>query len=212
MKMNQLHLEIVDWKSLGPGPVIGVDEVGRGCLAGPVVAGAALLRSDDEVSFLTDSKLLSEKQREEIAPRIERAHWVGIGIASVEEIDSINILQASLLAMKRAVEELEKKMGESAAHVLIDGNQKIPRFERKQSTFIKGDLRVAPISAAAIVAKVYRDRLMRDLGEKYPVYGFQNHKGYACASHKKSIEEHGPCVWHRRTFSGVKEHLSIARP
>ena len=199
--------EKVDWKAYGPGPIIGVDEVGRGCLAGPVVAGAALLRSDACLEFLTDSKLLSEKQRETYAPQIESAHWVGIGVASVEEIDSINILQASLLAMRRAVEELEKKINARAGHVLIDGNKMIPRFERRQTTFVKGDLRVAPISAAAIVAKVFRDQMMRELGEQFPHYGFQGHKGYASQTHKKAIEEHGPCQWHRKTFSGVKEHL-----
>lgn len=206
-KLLALEFEPVDWKVLGPGPIIGVDEVGRGCLAGPVVAGAALLRSEEGLEFLTDSKLLSEKQREEYAPLIEQAHWVGIGVASVEEIDSINILQASLLAMRRAVEELEKKMNAKAGHVLIDGNKAIPRFQRRQTTFVKGDLRVAPISAAAIVAKVFRDRMMRELGGQFPHYGFESHKGYASPVHKKAIADHGPCLWHRKTFAGVKEHL-----
>lgn len=204
---SKLEYEPVDWKALGPGPIIGVDEVGRGCLAGPVVAGAALLRSDEGLQFLTDSKLLSEKQRETYAPLIEQAHWVGIGVASVEEIDAINILQASLLAMKRAVEELEKRMNAKAGHLLIDGNKAIPRFDRRQTTFVKGDLRVAPISAAAIVAKVFRDRMMRELGGQFPHYGFESHKGYASPIHKEAIAQHGPCLWHRKTFAGVKEHL-----
>ena len=201
----------MDHTTFAPAPIVGVDEVGRGCLAGPVYAGAVCLRSDDSLLLLTDSKLLSEKRRDEIAPLILNSHWVGIGSASVEEIDELNILQASLLAMKRAVEELEKQMGFSAGHVLVDGNQKIPDLKRPQTTLVKGDLRCLPISAASIVAKVARDQLMRDLAEKFPVYGFEKHKGYGCKTHRDAIATHGPSVWHRQSFRGVKEHLP-ARP
>jgi ribonuclease HII len=187
--------------------VIGVDEVGRGCLAGPVYAAAVSFKSDILADLVTDSKLLSEKRREELAREILVHHHVGIAFATVEEIDEINILQASLLAMKRAVEKLRVKRG----HVLIDGNQKIPRLPKcyQQTTVVKGDLRVALISAASIVAKVTRDQLMKDLSLQYPHYGFEAHKGYSTVVHKESISAHGPCIHHRRTFSGVKEFLAL---
>ena len=194
----------IDWRTYSPVPIIGVDEVGRGCLAGPVYAAAVIFRSEELSNLVTDSKLLSEERREELAAKILRAHQVGIGSASVEEIDELNILQASLLAMKRAVESL----GVSGCHVLVDGNQKIPGLRGFQQTaIVKGDLRVAPISAASIVAKVTRDRLMKELGEKFPHYGFEAHKGYSTPNHKESIVQHGPCEWHRKSFAGVKEYV-----
>lgn len=204
LKVVKPEYEKVDWRSFSPGPVIGVDEVGRGCLAGPVYASAVIFRSDILSDLVTDSKLLSEKRRDELAEQIIKEHHVGIGYATVEEIDQINILQASLLAMKRAVEQLKVKGG----HVLIDGNQRIPNLLGfKQTTVIKGDLRVATISAASIVAKVTRDRLMAELGETLPHYGFSSHKGYSTQAHKAAIAQHGPCFAHRKTFAGVKEHL-----
>ncbi|MGZ3772305.1 MAG: ribonuclease HII [Pseudobdellovibrionaceae bacterium] len=194
----------VDWKEFNPTPVIGVDEVGRGCLAGPVYAAAVVFKSEALADLVTDSKLLSEERREELAELILKEHQVGIGSASVEEIDEINILQASLLAMRRAIENLNLKTG----HVLIDGNAKIPGLKGfEQTTFVKGDLRVAPISAASIVAKVTRDRLMKEYGVKFPVYGFEAHKGYSTPAHKENIGVHGPCEIHRKSFAGVKEHL-----
>ncbi len=204
VKTAKPEYEKIDWRSFSPGPVIGVDEVGRGCLAGPVYASAVIFRSDILSDLVTDSKLLSEKRRDELAEQILKEHHVGIGYATVEEIDQINILQASLLAMKRAVEQLNVKGG----HVLIDGNQKIPNLLGFQQTaVIKGDLRVATISAASIVAKVTRDRLMAELGETFPHYGFSSHKGYSTQAHKAAIAQHGPCFAHRKTFAGVKEHL-----
>jgi ribonuclease HII len=152
---------------------------------------------------------LSEKRREEIAPLITANHYVGIGSASVEEIDELNILQASLLAMKRAVENLENAMGKRSGHILVDGNQKIPNFERLQTTLIKGDLRCAPISAASIVAKVARDKLMKEYSARWIEYGFEKHKGYGSEAHRKIIAKIGPCPCHRKTFKGVKEYLSI---
>lgn len=203
---KKIDLPKVEWREFSPAPVIGVDEVGRGCLAGPVYAAAVIFKSDALNDLVTDSKLLSEERREELAEMILREHHVGIGHATVEEIDEINILQASLLAMKRAIENL----GVSSGHVLVDGNMKIPGLLGfSQTPVVKGDLRVAPISAASIVAKVTRDRLMKELGEQFPVYGFEAHKGYSTPVHKKSIVEHGPCEVHRKSFSGVKEHLSI---
>jgi ribonuclease HII len=207
-KSNEIIFEKIDWKKFSPGPVVGVDEVGRGCLAGPVYAAAVCLKDDSVVAALTDSKLLSEKKREELMPLILSHHWVGVGFATVEEIDSINILQASLLAMKRAVGNLEIAMGCPTGHLLVDGNMKVPGLTMKQTTLVKGDLRCAPISAASIVAKVTRDRLMKDLGREFPSYGFEGHKGYAAPTHKKAIEAVGPCIHHRRSFAGVKEHLA----
>lgn len=222
------NLDPIDWKLYAPAPIIGVDEVGRGCLAGPVYAGAAILKDDALSHLLTDSKLLSEKRREELSSQIKLNHFCAIGIAAPEEIDELNILQASLLAMRRAVEnlwqvyiestEVRTQFGQltmsdlqkgSRAHLMIDGTFKIPQFKVQQSTFIKGDLRVAPISAAAIVAKVARDHLMAEMGKEYPQYGFEKHKGYSTAYHKQSIAKHGPCPQHRKSFAGVKEHVGI---
>lgn len=205
-KIEKPTLPPVDWMSFLPAPIIGVDEVGRGCLAGPVFAAAVFFKSNKYVQEVTDSKLISEARREELSALILQEHFVGIGSASVEEIDQINILQASFLAMKRAIEALNLKTG---GHVLVDGHMKIPNLVGfEQTPIIKGDLRAAPISAASIVAKVARDRLMKELGAQYPEYGFEVHKGYSTAKHKGSIERVGPCIIHRKTFAGVKEHLA----
>lgn len=197
----------IHYLDYSPHPIVGVDEVGRGCLAGPVVASAVCLQSNLYQSEMTDSKLLSEKRREELAPLLCQAHWFGLGSASVEEIDELNILQASLLAMKRAVENLEEKMGQKSGHILVDGNMKIPDLSRKQTTIIKGDLRVLPISAASIIAKAHRDGLMRTYAQEYPQYGFEKHKGYGSESHRKAIENWGPTDIHRASFKGVKEYI-----
>jgi ribonuclease HII len=205
------QLEIVDWTKFKPGPVFGVDEVGRGCLAGPVVAGAACLdlnlRDISLLQGLTDSKLLSDKKREVFAEIVLTRFQVGLGFASPKEIDELNILQASLLAMKRAVEALEEKMGQKAGQVLIDGQFKIPDLKRSQTCLIKGDLRCLPISAAAVVAKVHRDSMMSKFGERYPRYGFEKHKGYASALHREAIKSCGVTDIHRKSFRGVKEYL-----
>lgn len=204
-------LKPISWrKFLSADPdhrVVGVDEVGRGCLAGPVYAAAVSFKSGKFTNLVTDSKLLSEKRREQLAEGIFVHHHVGIGFATVEEIDEINILQASLLAMRRAVEKLEIVTG----HILIDGNMKIPNMPAhfEQTTVVKGDLRVALISAASIVAKVTRDQLMKNMANQFPHYGFDSHKGYSTIVHKQSIAIHGPCIHHRRTFAGVKEHLTL---
>lgn len=201
---KKLDLPEVLWREFSPAPIIGVDEVGRGCLAGPVYAAAVIFRSEVLADEVTDSKLLSEERREELAALIKKEHHVGIGFATAQEIDELNILQASLLAMKRAIQALGVKSG----HVLIDGNQKIPNLKGfEQTTVIKGDLRVAPISAASIVAKVTRDNVMKDLGVQFPVYGFEAHKGYSTAVHMDAIAAHGPCDFHRKSFAGVKEHV-----
>lgn len=208
MASKDLALSKIDHRDFKPDPVVGVDEVGRGCLAGPVYAAAVCLKSDFLMERLTDSKALSEKRRNELAPLIQEHHWVGLGFATVKEIDEINIFQASLLAMKRAVENLEKEMNMITGHLLVDGSFKVPGLDRSQTAIVKGDLRCTPISAASIVAKVTRDALMTELARKYPLYGFEGHKGYASPSHKKIIADVGPCLEHRQSFSGVKEHLS----
>ncbi len=202
--MKKQSWEPFEWAHLNPSPIIGVDEVGRGCLAGPVYAGAVILNMKKKYSPYTDSKLLSAGRREILATEIELVHHVGIGFATVEEIDELNILRASLLAMARAVAALGLKSG----HLLVDGNQKIPGLHTfKQTTVIKGDLRAQPIAAASIVAKVTRDRLLMELENQFPVYGFSKHKGYSTVQHKAAIAQHGPCTIHRRTFAGVREHL-----
>lgn len=187
--------------------IIGVDEVGRGCLAGPVYASAVYLRHKKHHSMFRDSKALSPKKRLEVSEIVRSEHGFAIGIASVEEIDELNILQAALLAMSRAIEDLINQNPElEKALVLIDGNQKIPNFSRPQKTVIGGDALVPAISAASIVAKVARDQWMVDLASQFPQYGFELHKGYGTKTHRSAIESHGPCQWHRRSFKGVQEY------
>ena len=192
------------WQELLPGPIVGVDEVGRGCLAGPVYAAAVIINPKNPFSHYTDSKKISASRREVLAKEIQIYHQVGIGFATVEEITKLNILNAALLAMKRAVEKLNIKSG----HVLVDGNKKIPDLKGfSQTTLVKGDLRAEPVGAASIVAKVTRDKVIDDLGRIYPEYGFQKHKGYATAFHRAVISKMGPSPEHRPTFAGVKEFL-----
>ncbi len=201
------NFEPFDWKSLDSQPVIGVDEVGRGCLAGPVYAAAVIINPVHEFSQFLDSKSISEKQREKLTVQIKKNHQWSVAFATVEEIECLNILQASLLAMKRAV----LKLGLTKGHVLVDGNQKIPNLDcfLKQTTLIKGDLRAAPISAASILAKTTRDRLLTEMAIQWPDYGFEKHKGYSTQFHKQAIRQFGPCAIHRKTFSGVKEWVNL---
>lgn len=186
-------------------PIIGVDEVGRGCLAGPVYAGAVVFRSRHHWKRISDSKIMSEEEREAVAPLIHDAHYVGIGFATVQEIDEINILQASFLAMRRAISDLIEKAGIKPGHVLVDGHMKIPGLKIPQTPIVDGDAKKLVIGAASIVAKVERDRVMKELGVQHPGYGFENHKGYAVPSHRKAISQKGPSEIHRRSFSGVYE-------
>lgn len=196
------------WENLR-GPVIGVDEVGRGCLAGRVYAAAVILDPNKDNSLFRDSKLVSESQREELADWIKIEAPYGIGFATVEEIAELNILHASLLAMKRAVEALKVQSG----HILVDGNKEIPNLMSfEQTALVKGDQRAAPISAASILAKVERDHYIRQYGEKYPEYGFSEHKAYATKIHKEAIEKWGPTKEHRQHFAGVKEYWHLLRP
>ena len=193
-----------EWQGLAPAPIIGVDEVGRGCLAGRVYAAAVILDESKNLDIYTDSKKLTAKRREELTEIILKDHQWGLGFASVEEVDEINIFRAALLAMKRAVEEL----GVSSGHVVVDGSHTIPDLVGfAQTSLVKGDLRCAPVAAASILAKVTRDKYISDLGEEFPQYGFEGHKGYATKVHKEAIKLHGPCRVHRKTFAGVKEYL-----
>ena len=188
-----------------PSPVIGVDEVGRGCLAGDVYAAACILDTSHIFDHYTDSKKLTPKRRDVLCEEIQLNHQVCIGVATVEEIDEINILKASLLAMKRAVEGL----GQASGHVIVDGTFKIPGLATSfsQTTLTKGDLRAAPVAAASIVAKVTRDKMISELEGIYPGYGFAKHKGYSTKVHKEAIEKLGPAPVHRKSFAGVKEFL-----
>ena len=183
--------------------VAGVDEVGRGPLAGPVVAAAVILNPKKPVDNLLDSKLLDEPTRERLDLLIrKRALAFCIAQASVEEIDEINILHASMLAMKRAVEGLQT----APDLVLIDGNR-CPQLDAPAAAIVKGDQRVQSISAASIIAKVARDRLMVSLHDTYPAYGLAQHKGYPTPMHRKALETHGITRIHRTSFRPVREAL-----
>jgi ribonuclease HII len=191
-----------------PGLMAGVDEAGRGPLAGPVVAAAVILNDLKPIRGLADSKVLTPQRREVLAERIlDRALCVAVGVASVEEIDTLNILQATLLAMRRAVEGLRLP----PQRVLVDGNQ-LPRLLVPAEAVIGGDATVRSISAASIVAKVHRDRLCLELHEQWPAYGFHGHKGYATPEHLAALKRHGACPVHRRSFAPVREALGISLP
>ncbi|HEY7884412.1 MAG TPA: ribonuclease HII [Cellvibrionaceae bacterium] len=181
----------------------GVDEVGRGPLAGDVVAAAVILNPQNPIEGLNDSKKLTEKRREILYEQIcERALSYCIARASVAEIDTINILQASLLAMRRAVDGLHL----TPEYVLVDGN-KLPRWNYASESVIKGDSRVAAISAASILAKVCRDREMVNFDKEYPGYGFADHKGYPTKVHMAALAAQGVCPIHRRSFAPVRLQL-----
>jgi len=186
-------------------PIVGVDEVGRGCLAGPVYAAAVSLRSKKVLKWVSDSKLIPPFERERIAPLIREHHFVGLGLATVEEIDRLNILQASFLAMRRALGQLTEVMGRPPGHVLVDGHLRIPDLRILQTPMIGGDARHKAIGAASIVAKVARDRFMSEQSEIYPQYFFERHKGYGSPLHRELIQKIGPCPLHRRSFGGVRE-------
>ena len=180
----------------GISPVCGVDEAGRGPLAGPVYAAAVILPLGIEIAGLTDSKKLSEKKREELYPVIiEKALYYGIGFADVSEIEELNILNATYLAMNRAIQS----MGIAPTLALIDGNM-ASGVSFPNRTVVKGDSKCASIAAASIIAKVTRDRYMAELAVKYPEYGFEKHKGYGTKQHTWAIQEHGACAEHRPFF------------
>ncbi len=199
-KLEQLTLA---WDVVGL--IAGVDEAGRGPLAGPVVAAAVILDDQKPIRGLADSKILTEKVRERLNDEIRaKALCCSVGEASVEEIDQLNILQATMLAMRRAVEGLRLM----PVKILVDGNC-LPVLRISAEAIVDGDAKVKAISAASILAKVYRDRLCLELHERHPQYGFDAHKGYATAMHLAALREHGPCLAHRRSFAPVREALGI---
>lgn len=186
--------------SKGIWPVAGCDEAGRGPLAGPVVAAAVILDELQPIRGLADSKVISPRRREKLFDEIRaRALCCSIASASVQEIDSLNILQATLLAMQRAVAGLRLR----PHRVLVDGNR-VPVLAVPVAAIVRGDAKVAAISAASILAKVQRDRLCEQLHERHPAYGFATHKGYPTPEHLAALREHGPCSEHRRSFAPVR--------
>ena len=189
----ELEKELMD---KGYKTVCGTDEAGRGPLVGPVVAGACILKYDEVIEGLTDSKKLSEKKREELYDVItQKAVSWGVGIATPDEIDDINILNASMLAMRRAI----NAMGVSPDAVLVDGNC-TRGFEIPAFAVVKGDSKSPSIAAASILAKVTRDRMCIELDEKYPEYGIAKHKGYPTKEHMELVRKYGPTPEHRKTF------------
>ena len=191
-----------------PGLVAGVDEAGRGPLAGPVVAAAVILDDLRPIRGLADSKTLTAKQRERLNDQIlAKALCCSVAQASVEEIDTHNILQATMIAMRRAVEGLRLK----PAKVLVDGNR-LPTLDVLAEDIVSGDALVKAISAASILAKVHRDRLCEQLHVEYPNYGFASHKGYGTPEHLEALRVHGACVHHRRSFSPVAAVMPYAVP
>ena len=191
-----------------PGLVAGVDEAGRGPLAGPVVAAAVILDDLKPIPGLADSKTLSARQREWLSEAIHaRALCFSVAQASVEEIDQLNILQATLLAMRRAVMGLRLKPHK----VLVDGNR-LPTLDIMAEAVVQGDRKVPAISAASILAKVARDRWCLEIDAEYPLYGFAAHKGYGTAQHLAALQRHGATPWHRRSFSPVAQVLLRGTP
>lgn len=189
------------FRKIGTELICGVDEAGRGPLAGPVVAAACILAPDAIIPGLDDSKKLTEKKREALYSIItEQALYWGIGEASPAEIDEYNILNASLLAMRRAIEA----MGIVPDHLLIDGNQ-TRGFTLPCTAVVHGDAISQSIAAASVLAKVTRDRMCEDMGKEYPAYGFAGHKGYPTKAHKLAVYRHGPAPCHRRSFLGFLE-------
>ncbi|WP_338984827.1 ribonuclease HII [Fusobacterium nucleatum] len=194
---NPLYLYDLEYKN-----VIGVDEAGRGPLAGPVVAAAVILKEyTEELDEINDSKKLTEKKREKLYDIIMKNFDVAVGISTVEEIDKLNILNADFLAMRRALKDLKSLKNEKEYTVLVDGNLKIKEYIGKQLPIVKGDAKSLSIAAASIIAKVTRDRLMQDLANIYPDYSFEKHKGYGTKTHIEAIKDKGAIEGvHRKVF------------
>ncbi len=193
--MNWLEFE-QQAAAKGYSAICGVDEAGRGPLAGPVCAAAVILPENTVIDGVNDSKKLSEKKREALFDVIcETARSYSIAYASVEEIEELNILNATMLAMKRAVEGLDVK----ADYAMIDGNR-TPDLEIESEFIIKGDAKSMSVACASILAKVSRDRLLYEYAKDYPQYGFEKHKGYGTKAHTEALKEYGPCPYHRMSF------------
>lgn len=190
------RLQEYERKYSGYAHICGIDEAGRGPLAGPVVAGAVILPKDCDILYINDSKQLSAKKRDELYDVImERAVAAGVGIASCERIDEINILNATYEAMRQAIEKLNIK-----PDILLNDAVRIPQVDIVQVPIIKGDAKSISIGAASIIAKVTRDRMMEEYDRLYPQYGFSGHKGYGSKEHIEAIKAYGPCPIHRKTF------------
>ncbi len=185
------------------GVVAGVDEAGRGPLAGPVVTAAVILDRKHLPAGLNDSKKLSAPRREALYSEIMDSAIVGIGMAEPEEIDRINVLAATMIAMQRAVQDLAVR----PAAILIDGNR-TPAFDIQAKAIVKGDAKSLSIAAASIIAKVTRDRIMVEAGRRFPGYGFSGHKGYPTQAHRKALQKIGPCPLHRRSYAPVRAALT----
>jgi len=193
----------------GASLVAGLDEAGRGPLAGPVVAACVVLPRDGDHRVFRDSKQLTASQRDHLFALLrQNGAVIGIGMAGPREIEAVNILQASLLAMRRALAECTAANGgREPDFLLVDGRNRVP-VAVPQLTLIKGESKSASIAAASIIAKVTRDRLMAEAHARYPHYGFDRHQGYPTKAHRQAIASHGPCPLHRRTFRGVAEFFS----
>ena len=188
--------------ALGHVRIAGIDEVGRGPWAGPVVAAAVILDVNNIPAGLADSKTLTEKRREKLAPLIRECAMVGVGVASVAEIDDINILQATFLAMARAEAALATKPNVC----IVDGSQK-PKLKAKTQMVVKGDAKSLSIAAASIIAKTVRDQMMRDLAVQHPFYEWEKNKGYGAPAHKRGLESHGVTPHHRKSFAPIHNIL-----
>ena len=184
--------------------IAGIDEAGRGPWAGPVVSAAVILNEKNIPDGLNDSKKISEKKRLSLYSSIYNFHSVGVGISSIEEIDSMNVLQATFLSMKRAVEDLNPQ----PEYILVDGNLD-PGLNFKTKCIIKGDSISISIAAASVIAKVTRDNLMLKLDKEFPNYNWKKNKGYGTAEHRNALELHGPCKYHRKSFSPINKMLGV---
>ena len=185
--------------------IAGIDEAGRGPWAGPVVSVAVILNEKIIPDGLNDSKKLSEKKRLSLFSSIYNFHSVGVGISSIEEIDTMNVLQATFLSMSRAVNDLNPQ----PEHVLVDGNLD-PGLDFKTDCIVKGDSASLSIAAASIIAKVTRDNLMIELDGEYPYYCWKKNKGYGTSEHRKALEMYGPCKYHRKSFSPINKMLGVS--
>lgn len=188
--------------------ICGIDEAGRGPLAGPVVVGAAVMPRDSKLEWVNDSKKVTEKRREILYDRItEEALAWGVGIISEKEIDELNILNATKKGLHLALGEVIEKLKQKPDIVIVDALREIDTFEIPYQSIIKGDATCYSISCASILAKVTRDRIMREWNEVYPMYDFEKNKGYGTAEHIKALKQYGPCTIHRRTF--IKHFVNV---
>lgn len=204
-KWNQMNQVEAELHTQGYQLIVGLDEAGRGPLAGPVVAGAVILDPESKIYGLDDSKKLSAQRREELFSIIKAEAEVGIGQATSSEIDKYNIREATFVAMKRAVKDLLPKLDKKPEILLVDGNAVIPNLTVEQKAIIDGDADVNAIAAASIIAKVTRDNIIFEYAEKYPEYNFRSNKGYGTAEHIAALRKHGSSPIHRKSFGRVPE-------